>query len=207
MNREEHWNNIYSTKEQKEFSWFQPKPQTSLDLIRKAGLTKDAAIIDVGGGDGLLVDSLLEEGYTNITVLDISSRAIARAKARLGEKATAVTWIVADIVDFKPERYYDLWHDRAVFHFLTNVDEQHNYSTALYNASREGSHLILSTFSTKGPKKCSGLEIAQYNEDMLADYFQPHFEKLSCFEHTHKTPWDSDQVFQFCHFLRKDRQE
>lgn len=194
----EHWENVYATKQPHEVSWTQELPATSLDFIHSLHLSKSAKIIDIGGGDSKLVDNLLAEGYKNITVLDISEKAIERAKARLGKKADEVTWIVSDIVDFKPTTTYDVWHDRAAFHFLT-TPEQINRYVALVNdyAAR---YLIIGTFSDKGPKKCSGLDIRQYTEDEMQNSFAGNFRKLRCLTEDHTTPFNTTQNFLFCSF-------
>lgn len=203
MNREEHWQGIYTKKAQEEFSWFQPVPRASLDLIKNLDLPQNASIIDIGGGDSFLVDHLLQLGYTDITVLDISSKAIERAKARLGANQNNVHWIVSDVVNFLPERTYQLWHDRAVFHFLTDPSEQKTYRSMAEQGIANKGHLVMGTFSTKGPKKCSGIEVAQYDESSLTDCFSQGFEKIRCFEDTHLTPSQSEQVFQFCYLKRR----
>ncbi|MGN6566775.1 MAG: class I SAM-dependent methyltransferase [Flavipsychrobacter sp.] len=194
----EHWENVYATKQPHEVSWTQELPATSLDFIRSLHLPKSASIIDIGGGDSKLVDNLLAEGYTNLTVLDISEKAIERAKARLGERANEVTWIVSDIVDFRPTTTYDVWHDRAAFHFLTTPEQIDRY-VALANdyAAR---YLIIGTFSDKGPKKCSGLDIKQYTEDEMQNSFAGKFTRLCCLTEDHTTPFNTTQNFLFCSF-------
>lgn len=200
FNRKEHWENIYTTKALETVSWYQPDPYTSLTFIRDSGLSKTAAIIDIGGGDSFLTDHLLEAGYENITVLDISQAAIERAKARLKENATKVKWIVADVTDFQPEAQYDLWHDRAAFHFLTEPGDIERYKQALNNATTHKGILVIGTFSESGPKKCSGIEIKQYSATALANTFAPTFEKQHCMPVEHITPSGSVQHFVFCSF-------
>ena len=153
----QHWENVYETKNSDQVSWTQEKPTTSLEYIRSFGLSKTAEIIDIGGGDSRLVDYLLVEGYQNITVLDISTKALEKAKERLGENATKVTWIVSDIIDFEPQKEYDIWHDRAVFHFLTTEAPIKKY-TEIAKTGVNG-YLVIRTFSENGPLKCSGLAI------------------------------------------------
>lgn len=199
-NKKSHWETVYDTKNPDQVSWTQVVPQTSLDFINSFGLTKDAKIIDIGGGDSNLVDYLLNQGYTNITVLDISSKALEKAQKRLGEKAKSVTWIVSDITEFEPETTYDIWHDRAAFHFLTTA-EQIDYYVKIARKSVIG-FLIIGTFSEHGPKKCSGLDITQYNENELKSVFQNGFEKLNCVTEDHTTPFDTQQNFLFCSFKR-----
>ena len=164
-NIKKHWETVYETKTQEQVSWTQKIPKDSLDFIQSLKLNKDASIIDIGGGDSFLVDFLLADGYTNISVLDISSKAIERAKDRLGTNATKVTWIVSNIIDFKPEKNYDVWHDRAAFHFLTKENDIKTYvSTTEKYVSK---NLIIGTFSNNGPLKCSGLEITQYSKNKM----------------------------------------
>lgn len=192
-----HWDTIYSTKSANEVSWTQEKPTTSLYLINELQVPKCAAIIDIGGGDSKLVDYLLEDGYTNITVLDISEAAINKAKARLGEKASLVSWIVSDIRNFTPTTKYDIWHDRAAFHFLTNDTEINQYKTMV---SSYAQHLIIATFSENGPLKCSGLEIKQYSINSLENLFSNEFQNFKSFNINHTTPFNTTQNFTFCIF-------
>ena len=201
MNKIEHWENVYSTKKPQEVSWTQEKPVHSLNLISTLGLPKNAKIIDVGGGDSNLVDFLLDEGYQNITVLDISQKAIERAQMRLGEKAQRVTWIVSDIVDFEPSETYDVWHDRATFHFLTSVEQIQKYVSTVSKAL--SGKLILATFSDEGPLKCSGLEISQYTPEKLTSIFSEHFILEESFTDDHTTPFNTLQNFLYCMFSKK----
>jgi ubiquinone/menaquinone biosynthesis C-methylase UbiE len=198
--RKTHWENIYNTKELKDVSWYQPTPQTSLDFLKEFNVGRDAAIIDVGGGDSLLVDHLLEMGYTDIAVLDISEQALNRARQRLGEKAKKVHWIVSDAAEFKPEKKYDFWHDRAAFHFLTNEVEINKYIDTIRNHLSSNGILIMGTFSEEGPKKCSGIEIKQYSEKTLSDKLSAFFKKIKCIKVDHKTPFETIQNFLFCSF-------
>ncbi|MFE3867150.1 class I SAM-dependent methyltransferase [Flavobacterium sp. LS2P90] len=200
-NRRNHWDTVYQTKQPNEISWTQENPKTSLDFIRETNLDKSAKIIDIGGGDSKLIDYLLEEGYENLTVLDISSKALERAKIRLGDKADRVTWIVSDITEFVPETTYDIWHDRATFHFLTTEEQINKYLTI--TQKRIAGFLIIATFSDKGPTKCSGLEIKQYTENALKNQFDKNFEKLKCSNEDHKTPFETIQNFIFCMFRKK----
>ena len=202
FNRKSHWEHIYSTKQLHEVSWFQPIPETSLNFIRELCPNKLAKIIDVGGGDSFLVDHLLELGYQDLSVLDISEAAITRAKHRLGEKAERVTWIVADIATFEPTAQYDLWHDRAAFHFLTNETEIKHYQEITRNHIVPNGHLVLGTFSAQGPKKCSGIDITQYTETTMSALFTERFEKVTCIYVNHPTPFNSMQHFIFCVFKR-----
>ena len=197
----DHWENIYSTKQPNEVSWTQDKPQTSLDFIESFKLSKTASVIDIGGGDSNLVDHLLELGYENITVLDISKNAIERAKERLGNKADKVTWIVCDITEFTAETTYDIWHDRAVFHFLTSDEDISTYLGLVSEAVNES--MVIGTFSDDGPLKCSGLEISQYNEVSMPELFSENFEATSCLLEEHNTPFNTTQNFIFCSFSKK----
>lgn len=201
-NHKTHWENIYETKAESDFSWFQPYPQTSVDFINLFKLPKTASIIDIGGGDSHLADALLELGYTDITVLDISATSIERAKARLGDKATAITWIASDIVDFEPHRKYDFWHDRAAFHFLTTEIQIIKYLAIVKQGINPGGHLVLGTFSDKGPNKCSGLDVKQYTEASMSALFEKDFKRIKCVEETHVTPFSTQQNFVFCSFQR-----
>ena len=199
----DHWEKIYSKKRPDEISWTQEIPKTSLEFIHFAKLSKEAAIIDIGGGDSRLVDFLLDEGYVNLTVLDISEQALARAKMRLGDKASKINWIVCDIIDFVPTKSYDLWHDRAAFHFLTNKTQIEKYISIARAAVMDNGYLAIGTFSEEGPDKCSGLEVAKYSEDSLTKKFENGFEKLNCKTEDHITPFDTMQNFIFCLFIRR----
>ncbi|MGE0562705.1 MAG: trans-aconitate 2-methyltransferase [Flavobacteriales bacterium] len=202
FNKKQHWENIYQTKQLTEVSWYQPTPQTSLDFIQQFNLPPSAKIIDIGGGDSFLVDHLLKLGYTHITVLDISEAAINRAKSRLGNLSKNVTWIVSDITEFNPTEKYDIWHDRAAFHFLTNDTDIKNYLEVVDKGIATGGNLIIGTFSEQGPLKCSGIEIKQYSEDTLINRFKPTFEKLNCLTINHQTPFNTIQNFTFCTFKK-----
>jgi 2-polyprenyl-3-methyl-5-hydroxy-6-metoxy-1,4-benzoquinol methylase len=195
-----HWENIYATKGMQEVSWYQKSPQTSLNLISQLQLSKNASIIDIGAGDSFLVDELLKLGYTNISVLDISVNAIKRAKKRLGELAKNVKWIVTDITEFNPTEKYDLWHDRAVFHFLTQEKDINIYKK-LVDSTISG-YFLLSTFSDEGPDKCSGLEICKYSELDLKNQFEGHFTLIDSFKKDHNTPFETIQNFTFSLFKR-----
>jgi 2-polyprenyl-3-methyl-5-hydroxy-6-metoxy-1,4-benzoquinol methylase len=200
--RQKHWETIYETRQLSEVSWYQVVPQTSLDFINESTRKKNAAIIDVGGGDSFLVDHLLHQGYTNITVLDVSEKALHRAKNRLGNKARLVKWIVADAAHFTPPQKYDVWHDRAAFHFLTDDTEILNYVSAVKSGLQESGTFIVGTFSESGPKKCSGIEIRQYSEESLTAKFAGHFEKIRCIRTGHLTPFNTRQDFVFCSFRK-----
>lgn len=201
-NTKEHWEKIFSTMKSNEVSWTQEVPSISLEFIQKFKINKTANIIDIGGGDSKLVDFLLAEGYSNISVLDISEAAILRAKERLGKDASKVKWIVSDILDFNPNEKYDVWHDRAAFHFQTEIDKIEKYLNIVKNAV-EGM-VIIGTFSVDGPIKCSGLDIKQYDEVEMKEKFQQSgFKNLECKREDHSSPAGAVQNFVFCSFIKK----
>lgn len=201
-NLKEHWETIYKTKQANEVSWTQEVPAVSLAFIHKFKVPKSAKIIDIGGGDSKLVDFLIVEGYTNISVLDISEAAILRAKERLGNDADKVKWIVNDILNFIPLETYDLWHDRAAFHFQTNPDKIEKYLEIVKNAV--DGMVIIGTFSVDGPKKCSGLEIKQYDESGMKEIFEKFdFKNAECKREDHITPTGGVQNFVFCTFMKQ----
>lgn len=200
-NRKQHWEHIYSTKTPDQVSWTQEVPATSLEFIHQMNPDKSARIIDVGGGDSKLVDYLIQEGFQNITVLDISLQAIERAKMRLGAKADEVNWVVSDINDFEPQQSYDLWHDRAAFHFLTDTAQVNSYVSMVASSAR---NLIIGTFSVDGPFKCSGLEVKQYDENSMSNLFvKAGFSDPNCKRADHVTPSGTIQNFQFCSFKKE----
>ena len=201
-NLKEHWETIYKTKQPNEVSWTQEVPAVSLEFIHKFNIPKSAKIIDIGGGDSKLVDFLLAEGYTDISVLDISEAAILRAKERLGKESYKVKWIVCDILDFMPVEKYDVWHDRAAFHFQTDADKIEMYLKIVKNAA--DGMVIIGTFSVDGPQKCSGLEIKQYDEDGMKEKFEKSdFKNIECKREDHFTPSGAVQNFVFCSFIKK----
>ena len=201
MDRKQHWETVYETKNPDQVSWTQIRPSTSLDFISSFGADKNAKIIDIGGGDSNLVDHLLEEGFKNITVLDISAKAIEKAKKRLDARAKQVNWIVSDVVDFSPEEKYDIWHDRAAFHFLTSPSDISKYAAIV--AENGVKNMIIATFSEKGPLKCSGLEIAQYSEKSILQHLSAQFDLVDFKTEDHLTPFDTTQNFLYCSFKRK----
>jgi trans-aconitate methyltransferase len=201
MQNQQHWDTVYATKQAHEVSWTQVVPQTSLDFIHSFNMPKTAEIIDIGGGDSHLVDCLLAEGYENITVLDISENALNRAKKRLGEQAVKVNWIVSDITAFQPTKRYDVWHDRATFHFLIEDNQIQYYQNLTANAVK--GYLAVGTFSENGPKKCSGLTIKQYDETALAAALSSVFDKIRCVNEDHTTPFGTQQNFTFCSFKKQ----
>jgi 2-polyprenyl-3-methyl-5-hydroxy-6-metoxy-1,4-benzoquinol methylase len=202
MMSKEHWENIYANKQMNEVSWFQQEPTTSLALIQKNTQSKDDAIIDIGGGDGFLVDNLLELGYTNITVLDISANAINKAKERLGINADKVKWIISDITEFIPEEQYKVWHDRAVFHFLTQQQDIEYYKELVNKNISDNGHFILATFADDGPEKCSGLQVCKYSEKNMENSFSTIFKVKKSFKYKHLTPFGTIQSFTFSVFRK-----
>lgn len=202
QNRKNHWETVYETKNPDQVSWTQEVPKTSLDFIHSFGVGKTARIIDIGGGDSKLVDYLFDAGFENITVLDISAKALEKAKQRLGDRAEKVNWVVSDITEFRPNTTFDIWHDRATFHFLTTKEQVTKY----LEIARESinSYMIIGTFSNNGPTKCSGLDIKQYDEQTLTAEFQNGFDKLKCIMEDHITPFNTTQNFLFCSFKRQE---
>ncbi|CAN5158097.1 class I SAM-dependent methyltransferase [soil metagenome] len=198
--QQKHWDKVYETKNHDQVSWTQEVPKTSLDFIHSFGLTKTAKIIDIGGGDSKLADYLLEEGFENITVLDISAKALNKAKKRLGDKANKIKWVVTDITEFEPNTIFDVWHDRATFHFLTTHDQVAKYMETARKSVK--GFLTIGTFSENGPEKCSGLSIKQYSEETLTTELKNGFDKLRCITENHKTPFNTTQNFLFCSFKR-----
>jgi len=201
--KSKHWDDIYATRQPHEVSWTQENPKISLDFIHSFNLPKQASIIDVGGGESKLVDRLIDEGYEDITVLDISEHALKRTKIRLGEAAEKVNWIVSDITEFKTDKTFDLWHDRATFHFMTTGDQIKEYVERAKSYLKENAYLTIGTFSESGPKKCSGLEIKQYSEETLQDQLKKGFRKIKCIHEDHQTPFGTQQNFLFCSFKRQ----
>ena len=201
-NLKDHWEHIYTTKQPNQVSWTQETPTTSIELIEELNLSKDTSIIDVGGGDSRLVDYLLKEGYTNLTVLDISAAAIERAKERLQSDANKVKWVVSDILDFNPDTTYTLWHDRASFHFQITEEAIHRYLSILKKVTK--GYAIVGGFSTEGPKKCSALEIKQYNEQALQQCMaMAELETLKMLRVDHITPMGGSQNFLFGVFQKQ----
>lgn len=200
MQPKNHWENIYSTKAPDAVSWYQEHPAFSLRFIRNAGIAKDAGIIDVGGGASRLVDDLLDEGYTNVTVLDLSGAALHEAQKRLGERARRVQWIEADITraDLAPGSF-DVWHDRAVFHFLTAPEDRRAYVEAVMRSVKPGGHVIVATFAPEGPEKCSGLPVMRYGPGELHREFGEPFSLVEHAREEHHTPFGTVQQFLYCY--------
>ena|SRR5258706_391419 len=204
MENKTHWEHIYQTKESEQVSWYQLHPRLSLRYIQNTGVAKSANIIDVGGGASTLVDHLLENGYQQVTVLDISKEALEIAQQRLGEHSERVIWLEADITQANlPHHQYDIWHDRAVFHFLTNPEDREAYVKAVKDAVKPGGHVIVATFASDGPESCSGLQVARYDPKSLHNEFGADFELLDSTHEEHQTPFGTEQKFIYC-YCRKD---
>ena len=200
---EDHWQNVYDKKNENEVSWYQKSPKLSLEFVKSLNLSLDAEIIDIGAGESRLVDNLLEMGFVNLSVLDISSKSIEKTKKRLGLKSKLVNWIVSDINNFNPTKKYDLWHDRAAFHFLKDSEEIYNYVKLVKSSLHNQGNLIIATFSENGPLKCSGLEVSRYSENSISDLFNNDFELIKSQKSIHKTPFSTSQEFLFSKFKKK----
>jgi ubiquinone/menaquinone biosynthesis C-methylase UbiE len=199
--RQVHWQNVYTTKAESEVSWFEGSPAISLKLIEAAGASHNSAIIDVGGGASRLVDALIDLGYQNVTVLDLSEAALTMAKTRVGDKSQSVHWSVADVTAWQPSAKYCVWHDRAAFHFLTDDCDRTAYVARLKEALRPGGTAIIGSFSLDGPEKCSGLPVQRYDAVSLGQILGPSFSLVETLNHEHRTPWGSIQNFQFSWFV------
>ena len=205
MQSKDHWEKVYSTRASDDVSWYQAHAEESLRLIRGTGARKSAAIIDVGGGASTLVDDLMSKGYSNLTVLDLSSAALLAAQSRLGADASKISWIEASILDAAlPRHAFDIWHDRAVFHFLTSIEERHAYVDAVLKAVKPGGHVIVATFAEDGPDKCSGLPVMRYNAQGLHAEFGSPFKLLKHEEEAHHTPAGKIQKFIYCYCRKID---
>ena len=202
FNRQAHWQNVYKEKGENQVSWFQERPNISLALIEAVRADRSSAMIDIGGGASRLVDALVEKSYRDLTVLDLSESAVSIAKMRLGERAAMVKWIAADVTRWEPPRSYDLWHDRAAFHFLTEASDRTAYIDRLTKAVRPGGHAIIGTFALDGPERCSGLPVVRYDAAQLSATLTPSFALVDMRRDDHKTPWGAIQHFQFSVFRR-----
>lgn len=202
LDRKRHWETVYEQKSPLEVSWYQSDPLLSLELIQNTGIPQDAAIIDVGGGASILVDRLLASGYRNVSVLDLSAKALAYAQARLGGTSHRATWIEADITAFIPPINYDLWHDRAVFHFLTNAEDRRKYVDVLKHGVRSGGHIIIAAFAIGGPTQCSGLDIVQYDAEKLSETLGEQFRLAEERIELHITPANREQKFVYFRLVR-----
>jgi 2-polyprenyl-3-methyl-5-hydroxy-6-metoxy-1,4-benzoquinol methylase len=202
LDRHAHWENVYRTKGERDVSWFQETPEISLDLIHATAATPEAAIIDIGGGASRLVGALLGEGFRAVTVLDVSAAALEASKVRLGPTGANVHWIVSDVTTWTPQATYDVWHDRAAFHFLTDPKDRAAYAARVLQAVRPGGHVIIGTFAPDGPERCSGLPVVRHDGASLAQLLGPHFALLESRSHAHQTPMGATQRFQFSRFRR-----
>jgi 2-polyprenyl-3-methyl-5-hydroxy-6-metoxy-1,4-benzoquinol methylase len=198
--RQVHWENVYASKAETEVSWYEESPDLSLALLEEAGIGTDAAVIDIGGGASKLVDALLARGQAHIAVLDLSSKALEHAQARVGP--APVEWIISDVTAWQPRRRYDVWHDRAAFHFLVEPDQQRQYVEVLSQALESNGVVIIGTFAPDGPDKCSGLPVARHDANSLSRVLGRQFSLLAHRVHDHITPWGSIQRFQFSTFRR-----
>lgn len=199
----DHWRQVYTTKSPDAVSWYQPMPEPSLHALERLCVGRDAAFIDIGGGASLLVDELLARGFTDLTVLDIAAPALDASQQRLGTKADRVRWIVGDVTQFRPERHYGVWHDRAVFHFLTEPAQRAAYRAVLMAGTQQDALVIMATFAADGPERCSGLPVQRYDAHALAAELGPDFEPVEAWREEHRTPWGAPQAFQWCVFRRR----
>jgi SAM-dependent methyltransferase len=201
----EHWDRIYKDKAATAVSWYEPHLAQSLALVDEAALPANAAILDVGGGASTLAGDLLDRGFTDVTVLDIASQALEVAKAQLGKRAEQIHWLVGDITRVElPAATFDLWHDRAVFHFLTDPADRAAYVRQVVAALKPGGRIIVATFGIQGPDRCSGLPVVRYDENALTDQFGAPFERVHCLEASHTTPWGAQQEFVYCLCKRRE---
>jgi len=202
MTTQEHWNRIYRTKSDQDVSWFEPLPEISVRMMEAAGLNTDSCVIDVGGGNSRLVDYLASHGLTCVAVLDVSGAVLDSTRARLGAAAEPLTWIESPIEGDWSLKPMDIWHDRAVFHFLTDPDTRARYRAHLHDVLKPGGTAIIATFALSGPEKCSGLPVARYSPDLLAQEFADDLTLVESVAHTHTTPWGVTQAFQYSRFVR-----
>jgi hypothetical protein len=199
-----HWDEVYGRRAANELSWFEGRPSRSLEMIAATGVDPAAALIDVGGGASTLVDELLAKAFSDVTVLDVSKEVLAKVSVRLGERHPHVALIQQDITSFRPSRHYALWHDRAVFHFLTSAADRQRYREALLGAAIPGSHVIIATFGPEGPTRCSGLDTLRYDARALAEELGTDFELVKSVIDTHATPSGAQQQFLYTHFVRRE---
>ena len=205
FNSKKNWENVYGQKKPVEVSWYQVEPTVSLKIIASTEIDYAAKIIDVGGGASVLVDKLLDQGFQNLTVLDISPKAIHYAQERLGRRAENVSWIEADVTEFEFSVQYDFWHDRAVFHFLTDAEDRTKYMRRLEEALKPGGHIVIAAFAIDGPPKCSGLDIERYSLEKMKNEFGDSFKLVNSVSEVHITPWNKEQKFIYCFFKKIDK--
>ena len=200
MNKKTHWETVYQTKSDRQVSWYRDHLDNSLRMILNTNVGKDAAIIDVGGGNSTLADDLLDNGFADISVLDISASAMKKSQARLGSRAQQIEWLEADITDATlPKNYYDVWHDRAVFHFLTDAKDRQKYVKLVMSSLKIGGHIIVASFGENGPLKCSGLDVVRYSPETMHSEFGNEFKLIKSLNETHKTPFGTTQEFIYCY--------
>jgi len=200
MNKKTHWEMVYETKSDRQVSWFREHLDNSLRMILQTKVSKEATIIDVGGGSSTLADDLLEQGFADISVLDISAKALEKSRARLGTRAAQIEWIEADITQVSlPENHYDVWHDRAVFHFLTDAEDRRKYVELVMRSLKIGGHIIVASFGENGPNKCSGLEVLRYSPETMHNEFGGGFKLVKSLNETHETPFGTTQEFVYCY--------
>ena len=202
LGRQTHWQNVYTTKDERAVSWFEERPDISVELIRATGVDVNASIIDIGGGASRLVDALINEGFKTVTVLDLSEKALATSKARLGARGANVQWIIADIATWVPSHAYDVWHDRAALHFLTDPKDRATYAERVSRGVCPGGHVIIGTFAPDGPERCSGLPVVRHDAASLGELLGPSFKLIESRRHDHQTPAGATQKFQFSRFQR-----
>lgn len=203
MEPRDHWQGVYESKRPDEVSWYQPSPAPSLAALDLLGATPAMSLVDVGGGASTLVDALVERGWSDLTVLDVAEPALAVSKARLGNKAAGVNWQAADIRNWRPGRVFDIWHDRAVFHFLTDPEGRAGYKRALVEGTRPGAHAVIASFALDGPAQCSGLPVQRYDAAAMAAELGPAFSPVADWRESHITPKGAEQSFQWCIFTRR----
>ena len=203
MEPRDHWQAVYSAKRPDEVSWYQPSPAPSLAALERIGATPAMSLVDVGGGASTLVDALVERGWSDLTVLDIAEPALAASQARLGDEAARVSWQAADIRNWRPGRAFDIWHDRAFFHFLTDPEGRAGYKRALVKGTRPGSHVVIASFAPDGPPQCSGLPVQRYDAAAMAAELGTTFAPVADWREAHLTPWGGKQNFQWCIFTRR----
>jgi SAM-dependent methyltransferase len=204
MDRRQHWNAVYAAKKPEELTWFQAEPTVSLALIRRSGVALEENVLDAGGGTSLLSSYLLEEGFRKVSALDISGEALARAREQLGNRAQEIDWIEADLLAFDPPRQWSLWHDRAVFHFLTDPEDRDAYCRTLNRGLEPGGHVIIATFAPDGPTRCSGLEVVRYSPESLGAVLGPEYEFRDSVPEAHQTPKGGTQNFVYSWFQRRE---
>lgn len=202
LERQSHWQTVYQTKGERHVSWFEEIPAISLDLIHATGLKAGASVVDIGGGASRLADCLLDEGFA-VTVLDISEKALATSRDRLGQGADRISWVIADATAWRPDKSYDIWHDRAAFHFLTTPGDREAYAATVRNTVRPGGHVIIGTFAPDGPERCSGLVVVRHDAASIGQLLGPVFGLIESRRHEHRTPSGATQRFQFSRFHRR----